>query len=67
MRSDIRFAGIALEWTKEYAARYAAKLKEMGYCIRLAEAKSHLIAYSHRSFTTSEMEECLAALLEGKE
>ena len=63
MRIDIRFAGMALGWTKQYAVNYGDKLKEMGYCIRIADmGESALIAYSHRTFTMSEMDECLGSL-----
>jgi hypothetical protein len=63
MRADIRFAGMALRWSEEYAASYAAKLKEMGYYVRIAPAPdSSLIVYSYKPFTKAEMEESLASL-----
>ena len=60
MRADIRFAGMTLGWTEEYAKNYASVLKEMGYCIRITPAgPSFLIAYSYKTFNVSEMQECL--------
>jgi hypothetical protein len=67
MRTDILFAGIAFSWTQEYASSYAAKLREMGHCVRLAsQSNRFLIAYSHRQFSLNEMQEALTSLCQQK-
>lgn len=63
MRNDIRFAGISLNWTEDYARSYSKKLKEMDYAVRILQYDtSFLIAYSHRSFSQKEADTCLESL-----
>ena len=63
MRNDIRFAGISLKWTEQYAQSYAKKLKEMDYAARVMKVgDTCLIAYSHKSFSQMEADACLSLL-----
>lgn len=60
MRNDIKFAGIAMSWTKEYAQSYLRKLFEMGYNAKCLE--DSIVAYSHKPFSKSEAIESFTAL-----
>lgn len=61
----IKFAGLASKWNNAYAKAYAEKLFEMGMFSKSLELSgTFIVAYSHKSFTRLEAENCLAALTE---
>lgn len=47
----LRFAGIALKWTYEFAKDYADKLFEMGYEAKVIDVnEEHIVAYGYQAF-----------------
>jgi hypothetical protein len=63
--SHIKFAGIASKWNFDYAKAYAEKLLEMGmYSKPIEVAGTFLVAYSHKPFLRSEVQETLTQLIE---
>ena len=56
MRTDIKFAGLSLSWTVEFAQSYCDKLTEMGFYCKVID---NLVAYSHRPFFRKEALEVL--------
>lgn len=66
MRQDIRFAGIALNWSSEYVQSYSDKLIEMGYCAKVLPL-FEIVAYSYRPFSRMDAEEAYRELQQEKD
>lgn len=65
MRNDISFAGIALEWTEQYARDYCDKLIEMGFYAKVINDK--FVAYSPLPFSRQDAAAVLEQINEGDE
>lgn len=65
MRTDIRFAGLALNWTSQYATAYCDKMIEMGFYCKVLDFDTVIVAYSPLPFSRQEAMESFSRFPEG--
>lgn len=66
--SHIKFAGLASEWSIDYAKAYAEKLFDMGFSAKaMAFGTEYIVAYSYKPFSRNEANEALGNLSQNVE
>lgn len=60
----IKFSGLGLSWSHDYAKKFSQYLREIGYLTRVVQmGEESIVAYSHRDFTLLEAEEALVGMM----
>jgi len=68
MRTDIKFAGIALSWTTDQAQKRNQIYQEMGFLTKIINFQgAAVIAYSYKQFTIWEAKLNLEQIYKGYE